>query len=291
VEENYKLKEGLILTILATTLWGINGTVTRYLLQNNLDPVVLVQLRLTFSSILLFFWIGLKKEKLKIKKDNLLSLVVLGIFGLSMVQMSYFYTISLTNVATAVFLQYLSPVIVAVYGIIFKTEELNNTKLFAVLLALLGSFLIVAKNGNIKLPLIGLISGLASAFSQSFYLIYGKKVLKHFTPLTVLAYGWLFGAIFWWLLIPPQQALFQQVFTLRDIIGIVYIVVLATVIPFLLYFKGLKYLTSTTASVVSLVEPVVAVVVAYLVLGEKLTLSAALGALLILFAVYKISQN
>lgn len=285
------IKKGLILTILATTLWGINGTVTRYLLLNNLDPVVLVQIRLTFSALLLFLWIFIKKEKVKINKEDIVSLLILGIFGLALVQMAYFYTISLTNVATAVFLQYLSPVIVAIFGIIFKTEQITGSKLLAIFLALLGSFLIVTKNGGLKLPLLGLISGLISAFSQSFYIIYGKKVLKLFTPLTVLAYGWLFGAIFWWLLIPPQKALLKQVFTLRDIIGIVYIVVLATVIPFLLYFKGLKYLTSTTASVVSLVEPVVAVLVAYLVLGEKLTLSAALGALFILFAVSKISKN
>ncbi|GAV23339.1 DMT family transporter [Carboxydothermus pertinax] len=288
-EENFK--KGLFLAVLATTLWGINGTVTRYLLINNLSPVVLVQIRLTASAVLLFLWFFFRKEKIKIAPNDILPLLFLGIFGLGLVQMTYFYTISLTNVATAVFLQYLSPVIVAIFGLILKTEEMTFKKLMAVFLAMVGSFLIVTKNGGLKLPLIGIISGLLSAFSQSFYIIYGKKVLKRFSPLTVLAYGWLFSAIFWWLLIPPKVGLLKQIFALRDIVGIAYIVIFATVIPFILYFKSMNYLTSTTVSIVSLVEPVVAVIVAFVILGEKLTFLSTLGAVFILAAVYTISKS
>ncbi|ABB14367.1 DMT family transporter [Carboxydothermus hydrogenoformans] len=288
--DNERIK-GLVLAILATSLWGINGTVTRYLLINNLDPVVLVQIRLTVSALLLFILLFILKINVKISRDDIISLLILGIFGLSLVQMTYFYTISLTNVATAVFLQYLSPVFVALYGVFFKAEEITGSKLTAIGMSLLGSFLIVTQNGEIQLPFMGLLSGLLSALSQSFYIIYGKKVLNRFSPITVLAYGWLFGAVFWWLLIPPNKALMHQVFTLRDVFGISYVIIFATVIPFLLYFESLKYLNSTTMSVVSLVEPVVAVIVAYLVLGEKLTPLSTLGAVLILFAIYKITRS
>ncbi|WP_274378765.1 EamA family transporter [Desulforamulus profundi] len=57
------------------------------------------------------------------KKCDLLYLAVLGIGGIALNQFSYLYTISQTNVATAVFLQYLAPGIVAAYAFLFQGER------------------------------------------------------------------------------------------------------------------------------------------------------------------------
>jgi len=52
-----------------------------------------------------------------------------------------------------------------------------------------------------------------------------------------------------------------------------------------LYFSGLRYLTSSSASIIAMLEPVVASISAYFLLNEKMTFVQILGGMLIIIAV------
>ena len=70
-----------------------------------------------------------------------------------------------------------------------------------------------------------------------------------------------------------------------------YVVVFSTIIPFLLFFVGLRYLSATNVSVTSSLEPVIAAVTAYLFLGETMGFLQMIGGLLVLAAVFMLQYN
>jgi drug/metabolite transporter (DMT)-like permease len=208
---------------------------------------------------------------------------VLGIVGMALLQFFYFYTISLTNVATAVFLQYLAPVLIATYTVFFEKARLGWQRGGAVVLAAIGGLLIMLNSGGEAVSALGLASGLVAAAILAFNTIYGRRAVREYHPLTAVTYSFGFGSLFWWVASP-------EAWTSGTINGenwwlFVYIAVFSTVVPFLLYFFGMRFLSPTNVGVTACLEPVIAAVVAYLTLGEQMGLLQILGGVLVVSAV------
>lgn len=283
---------GLILA--AAFLWGIGGTVIKFMFNNSFDPIALVNMRLNLAFLLLFGFLLLKnKEALKISKADFKHFFILGLIGITGVQTTYYYTVSVLNVSMAIFLQYLSPGIVALYSWLILKEELGRIKLFALGAALVGTACIVLGKdvASVPLQLTGVITGLASAFFVSFYYLYGKKCVMRCNPWTVLTYCFGSGAIVYWLNSPPWK-LWQGI-SINNLWFVLYIVIFSTILPFGLYLSGLRYLSPTAGSIIAMFEPLVASFSAYLVLGEAMTLIQIMGGFLIIIgiAVLQIPQN
>lgn len=281
--------KGFFFLVGATSMWGISGTVAKILFNQQVNPLHLVTIRITLSFLVLLAYLALwKPHLLRVKKCDLLYLAVLGIGGIALNQFSYLYTISQTNVATAVFLQYLAPGIVAAYAFLFQGEKMGPAKLLALLLTAGGGYLIVngAPGGGLAVNLPGLVSGLVSAVTLAFYTIYGKKGLSTLNPWTTLLYCFGFGALVWNVFQPPWIAMVGHSTT--EWLFFLYIAVFATVLPFGFYFCGLNYLTPVITGLTSTLEPVVAAAVAFLVLGELMYPLQLLGCAMILAGIIAI---
>lgn len=277
---------GFLLIVLAASLWGVAGTAAKHLFNQQVSPFELVEVRLTLSFAFLFVYLAVvNRPLLKVSRADLPYLLVFGSCGVAAVQFTYLYTISQTNVATAVFLQYLAPMLVALYGMVFLKERPGLYKLLALFLAVGGGFLIVKGHpgGGLAVNPAGLTGGLASALTFAFYTLYGKKGLARLNSWTMLVYGFGAGALAWSLYIPPWQAAAGH--SLLTWLFFLYIAVFATILPFGFFFKGLQYLHPVKAGIISTLEPVVAAAVAWLVLQETLLPLQMLGGALVCVAV------
>lgn len=279
------MTQGFVFTILSATLWGFTGTVAKLLFRTATGPLALVEVRLTLSAALLGLFLGLaRRPLLRIDRRDLPYFAVLGM-SMAAVQFSYLFTMSRTTVATAVFLQSLAPSLIFLHATVFKGEQVSAPKLTALALALAGSGLMIQGQGGGRGPDgWGLVSGLSSAVFAAFYTIYSKRALARYSPLTVTFWAFAFGAVPWWFILPPARLLAGG-FTAEQALFFLYIAVFSTVVPFALYFRGLRDLTPGQAGIISTVEPVVATATAWLVLGERLSVWRACGGALVLLAV------
>jgi drug/metabolite transporter (DMT)-like permease len=278
--------KGFAYVFSAALLWGISGPVAKYMFNMDVNPFELVQIRLILSFILLLGYLTLANKKLlHLDREDYLYVVILGIIGVAVVQFTYLYTISATNVATAVFLEYLAPIFVMIYGVLRGQEVLTRINGPAILFAATGGYLIVKGNlqGGLAVSAEGLISGLMAALSFAFYTVYTKRGLAKYSPLTIMCWSYAVGAFCWTFYQHPVVS-FSHYHGAMWLI-ILYYVVLATVVPYGLFFKGLSYLSPLKTGLTANLEPVVAAVSAYLMLGEKLTLLQMTGCTLILLGV------
>lgn len=278
--------KGGILLIISAFFWGISGTLAKIMFNKSINPLKLVNMRLTLSFVILIvYFYFTDKSKIKIKKKDIKYFAIIGIFGIAALQSAYYYTVAKLNVSMAIFLQFLAPVFIALYCMIFEKERLGPAKLAALCAAMLGSSFIILgrESGGVPLSIVGLASGFASALFNAFYCIYSKKCTGNFDSWTLLVYGLGFGALFYWFVSPPWVVWagidrFEFAFVL-------YFTVFATIIPHGFYLWGLRYLLPTPSSIISMLEPVVASLSAYLILGEVMTLIQMLGGLLVIAAV------
>jgi drug/metabolite transporter (DMT)-like permease len=190
---------------------------------------------------------------------------------MSLVQITYFYAISKIQVAAAIFLQYLSPFMVAFFSIAFWNERFTVPKLVALLFSLIGCYLVV---GGYKLQLLqmnqaGVFAGLASALCFAGYTLIGERGMHRYSPWTVIFYAFLFATIAWHIVHPPFHYL-RAGYTMNQWAWMLYISVIGTLLPFGLFFVGVSHIRSTRASITATLEPISAGLIAYLFLGEVL---------------------
>jgi drug/metabolite transporter (DMT)-like permease len=186
----------------------------------------------------------------------------------------------------------MAPVFILLYSAAFMKEKISVTKGVSLLLAVAGCALVagVYEVDFLKLNLAGVAWGLMSAVFFSFYTLYGQAGLKRYSAMTLFAYASGFGALFWWTINPPR-AFFAEQYSSLMWLAIAYVAVFGTVVPFVLYFEGLKRMEASRVSITSTLEPVVAGVAAYFFVGETMTLLQILGGILVLSGIVLLQQS
>ena len=258
-EKNNSFK-GYLCVMLAALMWASSGTAGKALFEGGMKPFELVQVRVTLSAILIFLWLLVfSKKLLRIRAKDIPFFVLLGSVAMALVTGSYFYTISKIQVAAAILIQYLAPIFVAIFSMIFWKERPSSLKIGALFLAFGGCYLVV---GGYNLELLrmnrmGILGGLTSAITFAGYSLLGERCMHRYKPWTVLLYALAFSAATWHLIYPPFTYL-SAGFTLVQWEWILYIAVVGTILPFGLFFAGINYIRSTRASITAILEPIFA---------------------------------
>ncbi|MGA8152846.1 MAG: EamA family transporter [Terriglobales bacterium] len=289
---------GYIYIASATFLWGVSATLGRAVFTEHgplsgqalhpIDPLILSQSRTTFSFVvLLFVLLAVRGRRgLYLPAADLGRMFLLGVLGVAVSNYFYYLAIQRTNVATAIILQYTAPVWILLYSAARGLQKPTLQRVLAVGVALAGIALVIGifRTGGFRLDLLGVVGALLASFSFAFYNIGGHSILARYDRWIVLLYVILGASLFWLIVNPPWkivaahytegQWLLLFIFSLISVLG-----------PFAFYFAGLQHLEPTRAVVVGCLEPVFSIVIAAIVLGERLRLQQTFGIVLVLAAI------
>jgi drug/metabolite transporter (DMT)-like permease len=270
--------------------WGISGTCAQFLFEEkDLDPAWLVTWRMILAGTILviFSMVTEKKVAFEIwkKPKNAIKLLLFGILGMVAVQFTYFYSISLSNAATATILQYIGPVFVVAYYAIKNRKWPILAEYAALALALSGTFLLVT-HGSLEELVISeqaIFWGILSALALAFYTIQPVGLLRTFSPAAVTGWGMLVGGLFFSLYTQPWSV--SGSWDLGTLFAFSYIVLFGTVTAFYFFLKSVTIIGATYASLLCSVEPLAAALTAVFWLGVSFTAVDWLGTILILLTV------
>lgn len=272
---------------LAALCWASSGTAAKFLFQIGMTSFELVQLRITLASTLLLLWLVIRQpQKLKIARQDIIYFLVLGGGAMASVQFTYLFAISKIHVAAAILLQYLAPVFIVLYSVIFAREALHRSTLLAMIGTLAGCYLVV---GGYNLDLLrmnrlGILTGVLSGVSFAWYSLQGEYGMRRYSPRTVHFYSLAFAAVTWNILQTPLTAFFHP-YSLQAWGWIFYVAVVGTLFPFGLYFEGVNLIRSTRASIAATLEPIGAGILSYIFLREYMQWPQLLGGVLVIAAV------
>jgi len=268
---------------LAAMLWAVSGNAAKFLFRNGVTPFQLVQLRTTIAALLLFAWLVIwRRSLLRIERRDFAYFIVLGAI-LAAVQFTYLYAISRIPVASAILIQYLSPVLIALHARIFRKKHLSPVALLAIGGAIAGCYLMVGAYNLalVSLNRIGILSGLASAVVFAWYAVKSEDGMRIYSPWTLLSYALIVAAVVWNFLQPPLGS-FRGEYSSPEWGLILYIGVFGTILPFGLYNAGIRLIEATHASITATLEPVFAGMISFALLGESLESLQIVGASLVI---------
>jgi drug/metabolite transporter (DMT)-like permease len=270
----------------AATLWAISGVVGKMLLSGSLSPGQLVFYRSALGSgLLLAGLLAQKRTLLKINLHDLPYLVLLGVLGLALTQFAYYGAIQAMSVGLAILLQYLAPLWILLYERLWIKMPLTSSKVLALVVAILGCLLVcVPTSGRPTVSSYGLLLGIASGVFFATYGLMSQRALRSYSEVTVLFYSLLFTALFWGLLSSSGWAPLVGLGN-GKVWMILYVAVFGTLLPFFLFILALKHLEASQVGIITTLEPVVAATIAWIYLGDRLTVFQIAGGLLVLIAI------
>lgn len=285
--ETKKTPRGAAASILAAAaLWGIIGVWNRRLMAGGLSPYSIVVVRNCGGLVLLTAVMALRDRSVfRVERQHLKYFFGTGVVSVVLFTVCYFSCQEICSLAVASILLYTAPAIVVVLSALLWREPVTKKKLLALGLTLVGCALVCGVfSGALTVTGGGIALGLGAGFFYALYSIFGRYALAHYGPMTVTVWTFVFAGVASLALVRPAElaALAQPSLALTA----VGLVVCSTVLPYILYTRGLARVEAGKASILASLEPVVASVAGVVLFGEPMSPLTAAGIVCVLAGVY-----
>jgi drug/metabolite transporter (DMT)-like permease len=265
------------------------------ILESGLSSLRLTEVRSTGALIGLFVIIlATRPEALRTNRRELLYLAAFGVFGVALVQLFYFLAIHRLEIGVSLLIQYLGPLIVALFAFFVLKEHVRGRLWIALALALAGLTLVVDLWHGVSLDGLGVLFSLCSAVTFAGYMLLAERAVGRRDPISLLCFGFFFAALFWAIAQPWWSFPFDMPGKSVSLLGnlsdlhvpiwvlMTWMILLGTIVPFFLIVGSMRHITATRAGILAMVEPVVASLVAWAWLGETLNGTTLVGGVVVL---------
>ncbi|MBQ5955394.1 MAG: EamA family transporter [Firmicutes bacterium] len=280
------------MVLCAGILWGSIGFFVRKLNGLGVDTELTAFMRIFCAWIILIpllLGMSLKSGRnyFKISKKGLLQCIIMGLVTQALFNLSYSGCINSVGVAMGSVLLYTAPIFVSILSRLLFKEDINARKGIALVINLLGCFIMVTGGdlSVLKVSGIGVLLGIGAGFFYAMVTILGKFTSDEVDPFTMVFYNFLFGWISLALIsnpIPKIAAVSDLHFWLLAFgYGLI-----PTVGSYLFYMNGISHdVELSRVPIIASVEPIIATIIGLLVFGENITLVNALGLVIVLFSI------
>lgn len=276
---------GTLLIAISAASFGTLAIFGRFLYADGMDTFTLLFLRFGLAALLMMVILIARKEQIP-RGRILLQLIGMGALGYVGQSFSYLTAIKYASAGLVALLLYLYPIFVFVLSVIVLRERVTWIKTVALVFALLGTALTVDPAGG-QLP--GILLAICAALIYSVYIIIGTNVMKHVSPVQssmviFASAGGVYGALVavHGIHLPSSSS---------GWLGVMGIVLIATVIPVVAFLAGLERIGPINAAMLSTLEPAVTVLLAAWIFEERLKPVVMLGGGLILIAVIVLTRS
>ncbi len=294
-----KRHRGELLLIAGAVFFSANGVVSKWVLESGLSAMRMTQFRSTFAFLVFFIYLALRnRESMKAKLSEIPTLFAFGIFGFAAVQGFYFFSIARLPVSIALIIEFTAPMWIALWLRFVRKESVSSSMWVGLALGLSGLTLLAQVWRGLTFDGLGIISSLLDALAlATYFLMSGALGNKRGGP-ELLMWGLGTTALFfaivqpWWSY--PTSILSKSIelhgrFAGHHLPGwllLTYVVLLGTVLPYFCVIEGVRATNPSTASVIGMLEPVLAGVFAWIALNERFNLIQLLGAGVVLVGIY-----
>ncbi|MER7837947.1 EamA family transporter [Streptomyces sp. NPDC096040] len=283
---------GLSLALGSALAFGGSGVAAKPLIEAGLDPLHVVWLRVA-GAALVMLPLAVRHRDLPRRRPALIT--GFGLLAVAGVQACYFAAISRIPVGVALLVEYLAPALVLGWVRFVQRRPVTRAAALGVVLAAGGLACVVEVWSGLSFDALGLALALGAACCQVGYFVLadhggGDGV----DPLGVIAYGLLVGAGVLTVVARPWAMDWSVLAGSARMNGstvpaaalLVWIVLVATVVAYVTGVLSVRRLSPQVAGVVACLEAVVATVLAWVLLGERLAVPQVLGGAVVLLGAF-----
>jgi drug/metabolite transporter (DMT)-like permease len=292
---------GYALLLTGTLFFALNGSVVKSILLSGVSAATLSETRAMGAFVILFAVVAITKpQALRIRRDEWKLLVAYGVIGVAMTQFLYFVAIERMPIGIALIIEFTAPIWVVLWVRFGRKQDVRGVVWVGLLLAVIGLALVAQVWQGFTLDGLGVAAAFGAALALALFYILGERQrrggqARDALSLTMWGMG---GAALFWLVVPPWSFSNWAAYAglSEPLAGVgpqlplwtltLWMIVMGTVVPFVLAMTALAYISAAQASIIGMTEPLIASIIAWIVLAEVLTPVQMLGGAIVLVGVY-----
>ncbi|MGE8069250.1 DMT family transporter [Pseudomonas sp. NPDC089569] len=277
-----------------TMIWG--GTfVAGRMLADSLSPLLAASLRFLLASTALLLYLLLARVPLaRPTPRQWLRLALLGFFGIFFYNLCFFYGLRFINASRASLIVALNPAVIGLASWLLFKEHLSRAKIVGIAVCIIGaSLVIVSRNPQLLAGTADAWAGdlliLGCVLGWGIYSLGAKDLNQSLGPVQTVTWSILLGTLMLW----AASAISGEVtmaalasLGARQWLSLLYLGVLGSALAYIGYYDGIRTIGATRSGVFIALNPLTAVILGALLLGEPLTPAMYLGGSLILAGIF-----
>ena len=277
---------GYSLVVAAVTMWSLNASIARTLLDDGVSAARLSELRALGSWVVIVALVAaLRPRLLRVERSEVPNLAFLGIAGIGAVYLTYFVAIERLQIGVALTIEYLGPLLLLLWLWLARGRHLSGRLWAAMALSLVGIFFVVRAYDLGALDALGVAAGLAAAVSFAIYLAGSERAGQRNAPATTLVWAFGFATLFWLAVQSPWTFPFEDFSGTENLLLGLAVIVVGTVLPYGCLVAAVRHVPAARAGVVATLEPVLSALFAFLIHDEGLAAIQIAGGAVVLAAV------
>ncbi|MFA1550128.1 DMT family transporter [Actinomadura chokoriensis] len=287
---------GLGLAVVSSVCFGTSGPFGKALIEAGLGPLQAAWLRITVAALVLVPLAAVLRGRAMLRglRPHARTLVLYGLTGVAGCQALFFVAASRLPVGVAILLEFSGPVIVLGWLRVVRRAPVHTAAAAGVVIAMTGLALVVRVWEGLSLDPVGLAAGLGAAACQAGYFLIVERLTGRVDPLAITSAGSVVAALAlaglaapWalpWDVLPAQVPVAGH--TAPGWTLVAWIAVVSTVLAYLAGVAGLQRLSVQVGGAICYTEAVAAALIAWAVLGERLTPLQMTGGAIVLTGAY-----
>lgn len=288
---------GAIFALIAAILFGLNASTTKVIIEAGINAEQVVFIRSLFSFVLALSWALIANRKeLLVKPRMLPRLFVLGVIGVGILQWTYSMSLVRLPVGIALLIEYTAVLWVPIVALVLFKEKVSKVIWLGAALVI-GGLAVVAQIWDTQLDPFGMFLAFCAAISLTIYFITGERIQRVLPTNVVLAYGMFFATLFFLPLSNFGSFDFAIINSSLDLSGnlagvelpmwatLIWLGVLGSFVPMAFSYLALRHLSATVVGIIATSETVLAFGFALAWLGELITLTQALGGIVVVIGI------
>jgi drug/metabolite transporter (DMT)-like permease len=263
-------------------LFGLAGLFGKWLA---LSPPIIVFGRVFFASLTLALLLLIMKQSLKItpKRDYLIFILIS--FILSTHWVVFFKSIQVSTVAIGLLSYSSFPLFTVFLELLFFKEKIDKINIVFAFICILGVFLIIPRFDLSHAVFQGVLWGLLAGLTFAVLTILNRNLSQKHSSLVIAFFQDFFATIFLF----PFLLIKKPTLNIHNLLLLIILGVFCTAGSHTLFIKGMRQIKAQTASIISSLEPVYGIFLAFLLLHEIPALRTVLGGMIILLTTLYVS--
>jgi len=279
----------------AATIWGASFIATKVALVD-ISPISIVWLRFAMGVVILGMAVAWRREFKVPHRSEWGYFALLGFLGITFHQWLQSNGLQTSEASTTAWIVATTPVFMALLGWLILKEKLSGLKVFGIGLAFAG-VLVVVSDGNLASVALGKLGApgdvliLISSVNWAVFSALSRRGLKTYSAslmiFLVMSFGLLFTTV---LFISGGHYAELSALTFNGWLGMIFLGVLCSGLAYIAWYDALQVLSTAGTGVFLYIEPLIAMVVAFFVLSEPITVASLAGGAVILLGVWLVNK-
>ncbi|KMZ42766.1 MULTISPECIES: DMT family transporter [Bacillales] len=281
----------IVLLLCTSFLWGGNFVVGKFLV-GHASSLTLTNLRWLIAVVCLLPVVWIREKRIFPTREALLPLIVMGVTGVALFNLFMFWALERTDATNVGLLSTLNPVSIAIFSFLLMGDKIRPLQIVAMLVSFTGVLVVMTKGDFAHLSQLHFNTGdlwmLAAVAMWGIYSVCARWAMKTVSPMMSTLYAGIFGVA---LMLPFNVTTFTISNTDWTFwLSLFYVGVMATVVSMVLWNVGVQKVGATSAGMFLNFNPIFTAILAFLLLGERMTIIQLLGSVIVIVGCYMFSR-